>query len=174
MKAMLILIILFVCANLYSQDLWNDRVLTVIPLIDSPDDHERIAVFANHYGIHVLKVIKSANYQHVKYYRLNSAGGKESEYNFQNEYGDFPNIVGDENIIYAVYKKDYAIRIQVSFDGGSSWSFSAQRNFINGQVNCNAVDAAYSNYGYLHIVWSEKVGSEYESYCNASEGNGIS
>jgi len=169
MKTLIIVILVFY-TNLYSQNpTWNEIILTDIPLNDEQD--ERIALFANHDGIHVLKVIESGTSQHVKYYRLNTAGVIEIEKDFPKEYGDFPNIVGDENIIYALYQKDNSIRVQKSTDGGSNWLFSTERIFENTPfISCNAVDAVYNNVKGLNIVWSEKVGIEYESYFDRFDG----
>jgi hypothetical protein len=175
MKTMLILISLFTFLNLNAQvpAFWDDIVNTSIPYLNSAP--ERIAIFANHSGVHVLKVLYSdygSNNKHVKYFRLNSEGVLQSQYNFQNEYGDFPNIVGDENIIYAVYRKDNTIQVKYSTNGGNSWAARDPINFVNGNVNCNGVDAAYTLERGLHVVWSEKVGSNYESYFKKYDEDG--
>ena len=173
MKTMLILILLFTGFNLNAQipPSWKNKVQTYIPYIGVSQYTERVAVFANHFGIHVLKSIHNDdnnNKKHATYFRLTSEGsrpdGFPEEGKYIDSYGDFPNIVGNENIIYAVYRKDNTIQVKYSTNGGDNWSGIEQINFVNGNVNCNGVDAAYTFEKGLHVVWSEKVGSNYESY----------
>ncbi len=164
----LIIIFLFLCVNIYSQG-WNAIDTTDVPLNAPSGTAERISLFGNHYGIHLLKTVYSGTQQQVKYYRLKSTGESDTSGTLDT-YGDFPNITGDENILYAVYRKSDTVKVQKSTNGGSNWSLAITRLFSNGGANCNGMDAAYSASRGLYIVWSEKVGNKYESYFARFDG----
>jgi hypothetical protein len=178
-----IIIILFLLANytiLFSQTPgWNNIDTTDIPNLNADGEYERIALFANHYGIHVLVSLYNGDDKHVTYYRMQTTGELDTALTYaMDDYGNYPNIVGNENTLYAVYRKDDSIKVHTSANGGTSWSSITPRTFLSGDVDCNGVDAAYSEYGKLHIVWSEKVTEEvddqlvshYESYFNRYTG----
>ncbi|MDX1372134.1 MAG: hypothetical protein R3321_06670, partial [Nitrososphaeraceae archaeon] len=171
-KFMLILFLITATNYSFSQGSgsWQPKIHTYIPYVGESTANERVAIFANHNGVHVLKVLHETNDKHAIYFRLTSTGQKPDGFPPQgislDSHGDFPNVVGDENIIYAVYRKDNAIQIKTSTNGGDNWNTIDPINFINGNVLCNGVDAAYTIQNGLHVVWSEKVGSDYESYFN--------
>lgn len=176
MKTLIVVFFLAIYSNLFSQNVgWNNIDTTDITNLNGEVEYERIALFANHYGIHVLRVLYNGNNKHVTYYRLKTTGETDVDSTYMDDYGDFPNIVGDENILYAVYRKNDTIKVHNSTDGGSNWTeFGQHIEFENGNVNCNGVDAAYSDFGKLHVVWSEKVTeqkvSHFESYFNRFTG----
>ena len=169
MKTIIVLIFLVVSFNLYAQENWNPIDTTDIKNLNGDQQNERIAIFANNHGIHVLKVLYNGDNRHVSYYRLKTTGDLDDGFDSSgiklDDYGDFPNVVGDEDDIYAVYRKNDSIKVQRSTNGGSSWdTLQTQIKFRNGNVSCNGVDAAFSSDEGLHVVWSEKVGNNYESY----------
>ena len=102
MKTIFILIFLFTCSYLYSQvpATWDPKVQTYIPYVGGTTYAERVAIFTNHYGIHVLKLIHDGIPIHVKYFRLTSEGERPGGFPVEgislDSYGNFPNIVGDE------------------------------------------------------------------------------
>ncbi len=174
MKIIFIFLVLFIFSNSYiqAQSGWNDEVETYI---DYLNEDERIAIFANHYGIHVLRVLYTGDNKHVRYFRLTSEGEQPSGFPSAgknlDDYGDYPNIVGDETIMYVVYRQDNTIQVQKSTDGGDNWSSIDEIEFENtSATNCNGVDAAYTSGKGLHVVWSEKVSGNYESYFKLFNG----
>ena len=177
MKTLIVIFLLAIYSNLFSQNPgWNDIDTTDILNLNGDGKLERIALFANHYGIHVLKVLYTGDDKHVTYYRLKTTGELDDDIDstgtYLDDYGDFPNIVGDENVLYAVYRKNDTIKVHKSTNGGNNWSSIPQRTFLSGDVNCNGVDAVYNSVKGLHVVWSEEVTegkvSHYESYYNLS------
>ena len=71
---LLIIISLFLCVNIFSQTQpgWDTIDTTDVPVAASSG--ERIALFSNHYGIHLLKIGYTGSSQHVKYWRLKTTG----------------------------------------------------------------------------------------------------
>lgn len=120
-------------------------------------------MFTNKDGIHLLTAKYDPSAGYVYYYKINSAGQViTGPITFTSSQGNYPNITGDNSVLYAVYHQGSNIKVHRSTDGGANWS----GNISFGQTanSCNGVDAAYSNAYGLHVVWSEKVGSVYESY----------
>ena len=154
----LFLLILILASNLFSQG-WNDIV--TVQEIEVPNITD---IFANSSGIHIL--IRDATDGDIIYYNLNSAGiVDEGKTETLEANGDFPNIVGTNDIIYAIYKTGNNIRVRYSTDNGSNWL----TNIVDKPTTanyCNGVDAVYEpNYG-VHIVWATQDGgsSGFETY----------
>ena len=168
MKKLVLAMLLTLCTNVFSQvtESWNPICTTYVPTIAG----ERIALFANHSGIHLLQSVHvtGGSSNTVKYYRLKSTG--EIDDNFPSagisldSYGDFPNLTGDEENLFAVYQKGGTILAKKSTDGGNNWLSEASKQFENSSTESNGVDAAYTVEKGLHIVWSQKEGTLYESY----------
>ena len=86
MKTMLILIFLFTCFNLNAQvpASWNSKVQTYIPYVGSNIHTERVANFANHYGIHII--VQESNSTQVKIsIKLKKAGQRCPPFYFLHE-----------------------------------------------------------------------------------------
>lgn len=158
MKKLFLFIIIFTL-NLFAQG-WNDiKTITSIP------EPEKYDIFANSSGIHTLTRTGSGV---ITYYKLNSGGDVQTIYELEpNNGGDFPNIVGSNDKIYAVYKAGNNIRVRYSTDNGSSWL----TNIADRQTTanyCNGVDAVYELGNGVHIVWATQDGnggtSGFETY----------
>jgi hypothetical protein len=143
----LFLLILILASNLFGQG-WNNIVTTTI---NEPNYHTDI--FTNSSGIHIL--IRNFD-NNIVYYNLNSAGSVEKTCTLEtSESGSFPNIVGSNDKIYAIYKTGNNIRVKYSTDNGSNWLTDIADRPTTAN-DCNGVDAVYElNYG-IHIVWATR------------------
>jgi len=92
----IILFLVLLCSSIFAQ-VWNPPVTTTInELTFNPLD-----MFTNSSGIHILLKRNNGN---IVYYRLNSQGIVTSSQNptpFSTA-GDFPNIKGSENQLFAI------------------------------------------------------------------------
>lgn len=158
------IVLITLAIKLQSQG-WNGLVNLYNPPVPPSwvEDAERCALFSNKEGIHLLTAKYAASSGYVYYYKLNTAGQVlTGPITLTNSQGNYPTITGDNNILYTVYFQGSNIKVHRSTDGGMNWSGNI--GFSQTANSCNGVDAAYnSTYG-LHVVWSEKVGSVYESY----------
>ena len=152
------LLILILASNLFGQG-WNNIVTTSI------EEPERTDIFTNSSGIHIL-IRNSINNNNIVYYNLNSAGDVIKTVPLET-IGYFPNIVGTNDKIYAVYKTGNNIRVKYSTDNGSSWLTNIEDRPTT-ENDCNGVDAVYQEglSGGVHIVWATRDGgtSGYETY----------
>lgn len=159
MKKIILLIALFYSIS-FCQG-WNTTVTTSI----NEGPFLQMDLFANKDGNHL--VIKKTN-GNIMYYNLNSAGAVNTNKTATLETGaDFPNIVGSNNKIYALYKVGNLIKGKYSLNGGISWT--ALSDNTNPTSNeCNGVDAVYDPNNGVHIVWATKDnnGTYYETYYN--------
>ncbi|MBK7379160.1 MAG: hypothetical protein IPJ03_09155 [Ignavibacteriales bacterium] len=106
------LLILILASNLFGQG-WNTIVTTDI------EEPVQTDIYTNSSGIHIL--IRNFD-NNIVYYNLNSAGSVEKTSTLEtSESGSFPNIVGSNDKIYAIYKTGNNIRVKYSTDNGSSW-----------------------------------------------------
>ena len=106
--------------------------------------------FANKDGIHV--VVFRDNYSGndpIDYYLINTQGTVLRSATISSN-GTYPNIVGDNNSIYVVYRESDKIRIKKSTNAGQTWSNKADISI--GTNPCSGVDAIYDSYG-IHTVW---------------------
>jgi hypothetical protein len=154
----LFLIILILASNLFSQG-WNEIKTTTI---SEPEKHD---IFANSSGIHILSRYGNGN---VIYYKLNSDGTVNKTITLEAN-GDFPNIVGTNDKIYAIYKtvdnnNNPVIRVKYSVDNGSNWLNNIEDRLTTANY-CNGVDAVYNDQG-VHIVYATQDGgaSGFETY----------
>ncbi len=156
------LLILILASNLFGQE-WNDIVTTSI---EEPD---RTDIFTNSSGIHIL--IKNPSSTNIVYYNLNSAGEiDEDKTETLETSGYFPNIIGSNDKIYAIYKtidnnNDDVIRVKYSTDNGSSWLTNIADRPTTANY-CNGVDAVYELGNGVHLVWATQDGgtSGFETY----------
>ena len=146
----LFLLILILASNLFGQG-WNQIVTTTII------DPVKTDIFTNSSGIHILIQTYGND---IVYYKLNSAGDVEKTVPLETSgsFPSFPNIIGSNDKIYAVYKTVNnnnidVIRVKYSTDNGSSWIWNPNLDRLTSDKFCNGVDAVYEpNYG-VHTVW---------------------
>jgi len=137
---------------------WNATVITTI----NEGTFSQMDLFTNKDGNHL--VIKKSNGT-IMYYNLNSAGTVDANKTATLETGaDFPNIVGSNNKIYALYQVGSLIKGKSSSNGGASWA-DMPNNISIGSNTCNGVDAVYETNQGVHIVWATMDnGSNFETY----------
>ena len=144
----LFFLILILASNLFAQE-WNDIVTTDI------EEPVKTDIFTNSSAIHIL--IRN-NDGEIVYYNLNSAGEDDEDKNETLETsGYFPNIIGTNDKIYAIYKTvdddDDVIRVKYSTDNGSSWLTNIDDRPTT-ENDCNGVDAVYELGKGVHLVWA--------------------
>ena len=126
---------------------WNNTVTTSI----SESNLDKMDVFTNKDGNHLL--IKRTN-GNIVYYNFNSSGTVDGNKTATLESnGDFPNIVGSNDKIFALYKAGNYIKGKYSTNGGSSWS-SLPYNISTSTNACNGVDAVYDKDRGIHLVFA--------------------
>lgn len=136
---------------------WNTIVTTTLsePNVDKTD------LFTNKDGNHLL--IKRYN-GNIVYYNLNTAGEVDATKTITLETaGDFPNIVGSEDKIIALYKVGNLIKGKYSTNG-TSWT-DLPYNITTTANECNGIDAIYDLERGVHVVWATRDnGSNFETY----------
>lgn len=144
----IILFLVLLCSSIFAQ-VWNPPVTTTInELTFNPLD-----MFTNSSGIHILLKRNNGN---IVYYRLNSQGMVTSSQNptpFSTA-GDFPNIKGSENQLFAIYKEGNFIKGKYSTNGGDSW-INLPNNIPTTTNLCNGIDVVYNDQG-VHLVWATR------------------
>ena len=138
----LFLLILILASNLFAQG-WNPIVTTGIR------DVERTDIFTNSSGIHILIETLGSD---IIYYKLNSEGDVEKTETFETD-GSFPNIVGSNDKIFAIYKTGNNIRAKYSTDNGSTWIWNSNLDRLTSDKDFNGVDAIYEETRGVHAVW---------------------
>jgi hypothetical protein len=142
----LFLIILILASNLFGQG-WNPIVTTTI------NEPEKNDIFTNSAGIHIL--LRNGN-GNIIYYKLNSEGIIDaSKTETLETNGDFPNIVGTNDKLYAIYKTGNNIRVKYSTDNGNTWLNDVADRLTTANY-CNGVDAVYDLGNGVHIVWATR------------------
>ena len=134
---------------------WNNTVTTSI----NESNLEKMDVFTNKDGNHLL--IKRTN-GNIVYYNFNSSGtvvGNKTTTLESN--GDFPNIVGTNYKVFALYKSGNYIKGKYSTNGGSSWT-SLPYNISTSANACNGVDAVYQDQVGVHIVYAMQDNGYYD------------
>lgn len=158
----LFLLIIILGSNLFAQNtFWNTSVTTSISDIPQMTD-----LFTNSSGNHIL--IQGLN-SSIVYYRINSEGivNESSKETFET-IGYFPNIIGTNDKIFAIYKTGNYIRTKYSTDNGDTW-YSNIPDIQTTAYFCNGVDAVIQEglTGGVHLVWATQVdetNSNYETY----------
>jgi hypothetical protein len=142
----LFLLIIILTLNLFGQG-WNDIVTTTII------EPVKTDIFTNSSGIHLLIQTTLNN---IVYYNLNSAGevNADKTVTFESS-GFFPNIIGSNDKIYAIYKTGNNIRVRYSTNNGSSWLTDIADRPTTANY-CNGVDAVYDLGNGVHIVWATR------------------
>jgi len=141
----LFLLIIILASNLFAQG-WNPIVTTTINEPNMTD------IFTNSSGIHIL--IRNPSSTNIVYYNLNSAGeiDEDKTITFETS-GEYPNIIGTNDKIYAIYKAGNNIRVKYSTNNGSSWLNDIANRPTTANF-CNGVDAVYDLGNGVHIVWA--------------------
>ena len=118
-------------------------------------------LFTNKDGNHLLLMRDNGN---IVYYNFSLSGTVNTEKTITlATNGTFPNIVGSNDKIYALYKSGNFIKGKYSTNGGSSWlnlpDVTTTANWSGG------VDAVYQDILGVHLVWATKDnGYNYETY----------
>ncbi len=156
------IILLITFTNLFPQG-WNAIVETTIPFY--PGTASKVDMFTNKDGIHI--VVRYYQYPPgtdiFKYYLINTSGTviRNTDIEVPGNV-EFPNISGDDNIVYIVYKLGSNLKAKKSTDAGQTWSDIPLLPI--GNNNCNGVDIVYGDNG-LHVVYAmQDNGSDYETY----------
>ena len=127
---MILIIWLIVISHIYPQvsEGWRDVCTTAV----ATRQGERLAMFANHHGIHVLQ--STINGDALKYFRFKSDGTLDDGITTSGITIDasckYPNLVGDESNIFAIYQNGSYIIIKKSTDGGNNWANETTYPFL--------------------------------------------
>jgi len=151
-----IILFFIMTAYLFSQS-WNNTVTTTI----NEPNLVKIDLFTNKDGNHII-VQNSNSTNSIKYYLLNSSGTVVRSSTIETSgYAEFPNISGDNDKIYLVYKLGSYLKAKKSTDAGQNWNnFNIPSQYI-GSNTCNGVDIVYDYQG-LHVVYAML--DNYDSY----------
>ncbi len=156
--------LILLTAYLYSQS-WNNTIITQI----NEPNLVRMNMFTNRDGNHIVMQLSGGN-NSIKYYLINSQGSiirniiLESSAN-----GEFPDIDGNNEIVYVAYRSGNKIVVKYTTNSGQSWD-SSQSTYNFSTNLCNSLDIEYfeqenSYNNGLHIVWSLRDSNPYyESY----------
>ena len=147
-----LLFILFLFSISINAQSWNSIITTTtnISNVDYIENH------ADKDGIHIVTYDDYTD--DIKYYLISSSGSSIRSATISTN-GEFPNIVGDENAVYIVYREGSNIRVKKSTDAGANWTQRA--NLSIGFNECSGIDAAINVDG-IHTVWS--IGDSYGEY----------
>jgi hypothetical protein len=145
-------------AYLFAQG-WNNTVTTTI----SEPNFVKMDLFSNKDGNHII-VQNSSSTNSIKYYLLNSSGSVVRSSTIETSgYAEFPNISGDNDKVYLVYKLGNNIKAKYSTNAGVSWN-NVQQNISVSSNTCNGVDIVYGDGG-VHVVYAMQDNYEdYETY----------
>ena len=153
----LFLIIIMVSSLSFGQG-WNP----IVPTTLNEPNLSKMDMFTNKDGNHLLIKRNNGN---IVYYNLNSSGEVNASKTITLETtGDFPNIVGSEDKIFALYKVGNLIKGKYSTNGGTNWT-ALSYNITTIANECNGVDAVYDPDRGVHLVWATRDnGSNFETY----------
>lgn len=156
-KIIILFIILTTCV--FSQG-WNTTVSTSI----SEPNLIKMDLFTNKDGNHII-VQNSNSTNSIKYYLLNSSGAVVRSSTIETAGGaEFPNISGDNDNVYLVYKSGNYLKAKKSTDAGQNWNNITIQPLSIGSNICNGVDIVYDYQG-LHVVYAMKDNDPYyETY----------
>ena len=146
MKKIAILIIVL-STYLFSQS-WN----TYVPTTISEPNLVKMDLFTNKDGNHLV-VQNSNSTNSIKYYLLSSAGSVIRTSTIETAGGtEFPNVSGDNDNVYLVYKSGNYLKAKKSTNAGANWS-DINPSLSIGSNTCNGVDIVYGDGG-LHVVYA--------------------
>ncbi len=146
---------------------WNNIVTTTI----SEPNLIKMDLFTNKDGNHII-VQNSNSTNSIKYYLLNSSGTvvRSSTIETAGE-AEFPNVSGDNDKVYLVYKLGSNLKARKTTDAGQNWQ--TIDNKAIGTYTCNGVDIVYDYQG-LHVVYSTSPSGLYDAetfYYNINSSN---
>jgi hypothetical protein len=120
-------------------------------------------LFTNKDGNHII-VQNSNSTNSVKYYLLNSSGSVVRNSTIETSgNAEFPNVSGDNDKVYLVYKLGSNLKVRRSTNAGQTW-LSDINNLSIGSNTCNGVDIIYADNG-VHVVYAMKDSDpNYETY----------
>lgn len=156
-----VIFFLFVTINTLQAEGWNNIITTNI----NAQYANKLDLLTNKNGNHI--VVTKLN-EYIKYYLVNTSGEVVRTQTLDND-GDFPNVVGNNDTVFVVYKKSNFIKVLFSIDAGVSWSDEIG-SFEISDFYCNGVDAAYNGWG-IHIVWATNENRNYETYYKRWDGS---
>ncbi len=158
MKKLFFFIVLFNLVVLSQTPSWN----TTVPTTINEQNVVKMDMFTNRDGNHIVVQNSDAS-NSIKYYLLNSSGSVVRSATIETSgSAEFPNISGDNNKVYIVYKLGSNLKFRKSTNAGSSWGNPVNQSI--GSNTCNGVDIIYDYRG-LHIVYALKDnGNDYETY----------
>lgn len=154
----MIILFFIMTAYMFSQS-WNNTVITTI----NEPNLVKMDLFTNKDGNHII-IQNSNSTNSIKYYLLNSLGTVIRSATIETSGGaSFPNISGDNDRVYIVYKLGSNLKALYSTNAGQSWS-TGINNLPIGSNTCNGVDIVYGDGG-LHVVYAMKDSDPYyETY----------
>ncbi|MBL1213090.1 MAG: T9SS type A sorting domain-containing protein [Ignavibacteriae bacterium] len=160
MKKIFILIMLFTIS--ISAQSWNSIITSSINVTNV----KYIENYADKDGIHIVTFDSGDD---IKYYLLNTSGSTIRSATISTN-GEYPNIVGDNEAVYIVYREGSNIRVKKSTNAGASWSQRTEQSI--GSNQCSGIDAAISDDG-IHVVWSiaDSYGWMETNYKRFDDGN---
>jgi hypothetical protein len=123
---------------------WKTEVITTVnePYLD------KMSMVTNRDGNHIL--MHESQNGSIKYYLLSASGAVVRSSTIAAS-GDFPNIVANNDKVFAVYKSGNNIQVKYSTDAGSNW-IPVNALSIN-SIICNGIDATSDQNG-VHVVYS--------------------
>lgn len=153
-----IILFFIMTAYLFSQG-WNNTVTTTI----NEPNLVKMDLFTNKDGNHII-VQNSNSTNSIKYYLLNSAGTVVRSSTIETSgNAEFPNISGDNDKVYLVYKLGSYLKAKKTTNAGANWT-DINPSLSIGSNTCNGVDIVYSDGG-LHVVYAMKDSDpNYETY----------
>ncbi|MBK7104250.1 MAG: T9SS type A sorting domain-containing protein [Ignavibacteriae bacterium] len=142
----IILSFLLLCSINYSQS-WNNIVTTTI----NEPNLQKMDLYTNKAGNHII-VQNSNSSNSIKYYLLNSTGSVVRSSTIETAgNAEFPNVAGNNDKVYVVYKLGNNLKAKYSTNAGQSWTPIVDKAI--GANYCNAVDIVYDYTG-LHLVYA--------------------
>ena len=110
-----------------------------------------------------LIVQNSNSTNSIKYYLLNSSGTVVRSSIIETAgYAEFPNVSGDNDKVYLVYKSGSNLKVKYSTNAGQNWNNVTSKAI--GNNTCNGVDIVYGDNG-VHVVYAMKDNDpDYETY----------
>ncbi len=139
-KYFFIIILLTVTINAQN---WN-------PIITTSINVSNVTYIENHADKDGIHIVTLDNNNDIKYYLIDTYGSTIRSSTISTN-GDYPNIVGDENAVFIIYREGSYIRVKRTTDAGASWSQRHAQSI--GSNPCSGIDAAIDYRG-IHVVWS--------------------
>lgn len=141
-----IILFFIMTAYLFAQG-WNNTVTTTI----NEPNLVKMDLFTNKDGNHII-VQNSNSTNSIKYYLLNSSGTVVRSSTIETSgNAEFPNVSGDNDKVYLVYKLGSNLKSSYTTNAGQSWNSVTLKDI--GSNTCNGVDIVYADNG-VHVVYA--------------------